>query len=47
MIPTRVLEKILGSESEPETLVNALIREALLRGGLDNATAVCVFIDSF
>jgi len=46
MIPTRVLEKTLSSESEPETLVNALIREALLRGGLDNATAVCVFIDS-
>jgi PPM family protein phosphatase len=46
MVPDHVIEQIMSTYPEPEVMSNTLIGEALKRGGLDNATAVCVIIDS-
>jgi len=42
MVDDRVLARLIGSRVTPERKVDALIREANGRGGLDNITAIVV-----
>jgi protein phosphatase len=46
MVEDRRLAYLLGLPLEPRKIVDALIKEANARGGLDNITAIVVRIDA-